>query len=312
MEVRAVAVVRLCAWVAFVCVLAGCTGGSPSRESGAKEELTSPVDAARSTGQGSVPDGWRVESWRGVQVAVPAGWPHVSDDEWCWGLDRRRSYAVGRPHWLSNLMRECRGSRYGYGVYLGRSLTREAGHFPEDAVVLGRDGVVVAVRRPALARRILATVQVIHAVDHNGCRPTERVPHLGDASPSLVPLSQATAAAVSLCRYVGGPHPNLIWSERLIGRQAGAVLTALRRPAERRARLGVGRGCGFSLDNQAVLVRVGTATEVWVHETSCHGVGQDDGHRVRGVNGPLMRWVRDPAWESGAALVESPRGLRLR
>jgi hypothetical protein len=84
----------------LVLALAGCgAGGSIVETMG--DPLPTPPTASPTPGAPALPDGWRWEAWRGVQIGVPGDWTWINGSQrvsqWCVGSAKASKPAIGRP-----------------------------------------------------------------------------------------------------------------------------------------------------------------------------------------------------------------------
>lgn len=298
---------RLAAALAVTALVTGC-GGPRAIPDG--DGSRTPVPAARPVARPD-PAVWRWESYRGIEVQVPAGWTAygVSGRQWC-APDRsgRKSGQadgeVGRPGLLRAFA--CIPGRppeamLGRHVWFGEAFAgdeaaegrpfseRLGGGWVRDVVVSAGVRIEVQTRDPAVRRQILGSVRRI-AVDANGCPVRHRItghPEY-DASGGL-PFG-TPVAGLAVCRY------------DLTGRQAAALLGSAAKPkvvAERVLaaieRLPSGSNPELPVfrcrqeqarPDEAIVLQFATADgvrEIWVGYDGCGGSGFFNGRELRGL-----------------------------
>lgn len=142
-----------------------------------------------------IPDGWRWESWRNVQVAVPGHWENGAASQWCVSSNSNAGF-VDRGEGVSTLV-ACAPS-------LSSSVTFREGiakHPLTDIQGVGKrltfDGNTVDVVAPdqEMLDTIVATAHQFTDADSRGC--ASAVQDLGES------LSGETAGALTVCRYTG-------------------------------------------------------------------------------------------------------------
>lgn len=285
-----------------------------------------------------IPDGWRWESYRGVEVAVPGDWGSTNASQrigqWCVDRQRDREPAIGRP---------------GASTLVGCGLGETASPSPETLIVntgiivafedafmgdgtpmpISRGGdrevvrirdvyVIVQVPQP-LRGQIAATVRVAD-VDANECPATDPVSRDVDRRPE-VPADIAGLRGiqrVSACKYAllqepGDDQecPTLISSTAVVGDDAFRLVRQIAKAPE-----GGGpnspQNClaESSRGDEIVVLRITSAERVatvHVRYGGCDHHGFDDGVVLRGL-------VREPleAILAGANLVEDWDGDLFR
>ncbi|MFT3872788.1 MAG: hypothetical protein QM714_09105 [Nocardioides sp.] len=157
----------------------------------------------------SVASGWRIESWRDIEVTVPDTWGHDSLDQWCvGGGDPAEVGVVQRPEGGQTDVLCSPVS--GYGLKFGDPADVDTKHDPGEIWQYGGgdaypDGAWLASWSPgsgseaaisvvtpdrATARRIIDSAHRFSDFDANGCPPH------ADADP-------ATDKRLAVCRYGG-------------------------------------------------------------------------------------------------------------
>lgn len=275
-----------------------------------------------------VPNGWRVESWRDVQVLVPSTWGHGSLSSWCISGDQPGT-VVDRSEGVTAAVACTPGSAYGvqfldpdvsetpwgqeptaYRADQGEPLYPE-GAYVGDVQVTHDVAVRVVSRDLFVARFLLDSARRIQGEDPNGCEPTADL-SAPRGEPVLDGLGLPDDGAVSLCRFAVDAGPDgedlLTQSELLTGPDASSALAALQ--ATRVARQ-ASVACAKQVTADAVLVRVGRA-ELWVnYGATCVELGVLDGDQVRELTSEVMFWVLTPGW-NGAVEGDVPLPRQLR
>jgi hypothetical protein len=256
----------------------------------------------------TLPDGWRWESYGGIQVGVPAswGWDNSSQriSQWC--IEHNNAAhpnpAVGRPGPAttvgcfrtneddsdpSTLIKNA-GIFVGFSGWLDgpRGVVEEG---DRTTVTIGTTSVMVQAEQP-LRDKIVATVHEV-GVDAYGCPATDPVSEHPQARPSpAIPVGDLeSVTSVSVCKYSlsyskyiqTSTPPMLISSTKLEGTNAAAAIAGI-------ATAPVGSGpnsadtclaeVGYG-DDQIVL-RVTSAagdSEVYLRYSGCDHNGFDDG-----------------------------------
>lgn len=193
-----------------------------------------------------LPDGWRWESYRGVEVGVPGDWGSANGSQrmgqWCVeGGDRDRAPAIGRPGGStlvacgienippSETLIENTGVIVAFeDAVLGDGSPARIARGGDREIVRMRDvHVIVQVPQP-LRDQIVATVREAE-VDANECPATDPVSRDLDRRPDAA-VDVATLRgiqAVSVCKYRLEPDdsddsdaPTLVSSLRIVGNDA--------------------------------------------------------------------------------------------
>jgi hypothetical protein len=186
-----------------------------------------------------VPAGWRIETWRDLEIQVPESWEYGALGAWCLGEPERTGGPgiVERPGGIVPAI-GCMPPANGYGVqfWTPSSQLDEAfvagtvSHYsalpaqesyPDGAWLAASSGdahariTVVAPDRET-AERILASARPVDGLDGNGCAPRE------DA---MVAVSAPGGIFFAVCRY--GADGWLQQSERLSSADSARALQAL-------------------------------------------------------------------------------------
>ncbi len=185
-----------------------------------------------------VPDGWRVETWRDLEVQVPESWQYGALSAWCLGGPERPGGPgiAERPGGTVPAI-GCMPPSNGYGVQFfdpttdtrnwvyrpGAIWQYQAGDvtvYPEGSwlgyEVQGSGGVLVVAPDRATADQILDSARQVEGLDSNGCAPRD------DA---MVAVSAPGGIFFAVCRY--GADGWLQQSERLSSADSARALEAL-------------------------------------------------------------------------------------
>jgi hypothetical protein len=250
----------------------------------------------------------RVESWRDLQVTVPAEWGYGVLSTWCTNVATSPGTpVVERPEGMRDMIM-CTEPANGYGVMFMdgalADLAYSAGHiwqyekgddfaaYPDGAWLgyqrggdTGDNIVWVVGPDRATTEQVLGSVQRITGVDANGCSP----------EPPDQP-SRAAEGMVRLCRY--GADGWLEQSESLTGQDAAEAVQSLDA-----APTGQARRCTLPTDRTYVTV---TAGEVQgsVALDQCLGFSWDG--QPKELTADVLFWVLSPGWSG-----QIPEGVSL-
>jgi len=291
----------LAAAAAVVVVMAGVSGLLLRRGVEGGGVRGGGVGAGTSQAPAVVPQGWKLVSSLGLQLAVPDSWRVAGGVSDCTvprpaqpegvvvrgGAGDARECLVELPATVpvvtilspSTLSSPIGGARPGSSPLanpltgVAATLTQSSqpdGTIGLDLVLDGKD-VAVLLRGPdrALLSRIAATVQPV-ATDGAGCPAVQAAPPAWDRPDrGAVPaVSVAGAVGVSVCAYSrldGGTAPRLAASTRLDGQAATVLLDAVRAaPAGRNpdaAAAGCADGAAEVSSLDLLLARAGSSTE---------------------------------------------------
>jgi hypothetical protein len=221
--------------VGGVVAVTGPDGAAPSVPA-ASDGLPAEADVA-------LPDGWRWESYGGVQVGVPGGWPATNGSQiigqWCIGPQDGGDGFVGRPG--ASSAAGCFGkpgpTLEVVGPYVNFEGPLDGGDRPVrvdgDVARQVIGGVAVSVQAPQhLRERILATVHTVE-VDANGCATADPISldPLGPPEPGADVTTLTGVTSVTACRYPLRSEltegPRLLSSEQLRGEAAQDVVAAI-------------------------------------------------------------------------------------
>ncbi|KHL15059.1 hypothetical protein CLV56_1685 [Mumia flava] len=299
-------------------VLAACgVGGDRGEMDGARASTSTSAPAA-----GDLPDGWRWETYRSVQVAVPDtfGWGNGTQRLGQWCVDRGgRGPIVGRPG-VSTLV-GCVGTEASPPAETVHANTGTVVAFapaPEgtsdgigrlgDRVTVVTGGVEVVVQAPAgLRERIAATLRTVEH-DANGCPVLDPVVddpgRRPDEAHDLARLSGITAVASCLYDHRGRRDGGLASSVRLDGPEAATTVEAIATApvaGDDPPRCGARR-----LGESTVVLRIDSAlgeSVAYLRYAGCARNGVDDGVAVRALRGsylrPLLAGPNTPtSWEN--------------
>jgi hypothetical protein len=235
----------------------------------------------------SLPAGWRSESYRDVEFAVPPDWEYGSLDDWCAsGGSVTDAPRVERPGGVVATI-ACPSSAY--GVRIGEP----PGNPPAGAVVRSASvgGVTLSVVAPdaQVADKVAGSLHEIQGKDHHGCVPEKAVPPVGDMTGSS---SIDRDDPIALCRYdVGVDGANLNSSEEIeLSDNKRFWLSFDSAQPGRGPDSGPG-ACSDSREDQALLVQVGDQEVAWVHYSGCDGHGIDEFGTTLKLNPQVMYWA---------------------
>lgn len=272
---------------------------------------------------GSVPAGWRTETWHDLEVQVPDDWGYGALSTWCLSSDEPGTPVVERPGGVGADV-DCTPPSNTYGLQFFDAALFDAafgpGHLehvtanpggPQPYPVgswLGYEGpfgdnaVRVVAPTEELARQILDSVHRVEGMDSNGCPP-------GDADRSM---GWGDTGTVSVCRY--DADGLLVQSERLSGQDASDAVAALEAAPETTLMPPCpGEWGGDHPQTEYALMIAGdtTYTVQWTG-SACpyHGVFVGDDVR-RSLTPDVMYWALSPGWSGGVdGSVPLPPDLR--
>lgn len=287
----------------LLALLAGCGAADSSGETRpAPEPRTSPAESAD-----GLPSGWRWESYRGVEVGVPASWDSGRStgqvtSQWCSDRATGGGPVVARPAWQTSMLCLSPGSGpkpgtliedAGVFVAFDSGKQRADGRQREgDRTTVTSDGVSVLVQAdPELRKQIISTIRTVDSVDSNGCPIAHPIssdqalrPH-----PSVDVAALSGVTAVAGCKYGLGraekSGPSLLSSLRVEGQHAAAAIAAI-------AAAPTGGGpdtpstClpSVSYGDDAIVLRISSSDgehEVFLRYSGCDHNGLDDGFTER-------------------------------
>jgi hypothetical protein len=272
-------------------------GGSDDAGS-AQDPLSSPA----------TPSDTRIETWRDLQIEVPASWGYGSRSTWCIG-DDAKTPVVEREGGVVAMI-AC-SPTYSYGVVFGSSaaasFAHPSGHVWQydsgDEYARGawlgywydEDGLVqVAAGDKETVEDIIDSVQVVGSVDGNGCPVVDD----GDAG-------DAADDEVAVCRY--SAEGVLEQSERLVGDDAAAAREAVGSAPD----MGGAPDCANPAGEYVVMTMGVERAEVQYSGRPCRDRGLLVGDEVRRVTGDVMYWALSPGWAGSVeGWVPLPQELR--
>ncbi|MGH3368576.1 MAG: hypothetical protein ACRDPR_01110, partial [Nocardioidaceae bacterium] len=248
-------------------------------------------------------DEWRWESYKTVEVQVPAQWGYGSgvNDPWCL-VDKLRPPGVSRPG-------PVRAIACGEGVvplaYRTSSLTfgaggrtagvREYDHgWAEETRVVAGVTLTVFGNDETLRRRILGSARPIAGADGNGCTPTHPLAtRPGATPPSTGGVSSiGTVESISVCRYsTEDAVAPLLSSSQITGNAARTLVDAIDAAPE-----GTGPNsptlCSDQYGEEVLVLRVVGSDrdqEVLLRYSGCNHLGTDDGATRRRLTAPVVQ-----------------------
>lgn len=279
-----------------------------------------PGGAAASPAEDTLPAGWRLESFGGVEVGVPGDWGYAGSstgqitNQWC--VDRQKPVAgvVARPG-VQTLVAcgfdeegdpgtriAVAGTFVAFDGLVPVGGTGEEGEDGEvgstveegDRTTVAVGTVRVLVQAPAALReQIVATIRPIET-DSNGCaisHPISDDPGMApDPATEVGSLSSVTAVAA--CKYAVGIGrdwlgPGLVSSLRLTGPAAQAAIDRIAQ-APRGGGPNAPSTCAidYSYGDDIVVLSVTsgqTTREIYLRYSGCDHNGFDDGVAVRSL-----------------------------
>lgn len=255
--------------------------------------------------------GWRWETYRNVQLQVPAGWAQdlYAGVKFCGADWTERKAVVRRPGLLARFEQpecptEARPTRHVAPsvMFAGDrpEVIRFADGWTKETRQIGGQLVTVTAADDVLRARIFGTAAVVTSVDGYGCDPASplardellRPPDLGGLT------SVGEVRSVSVCRYAGGAPiyraDGTSYPPKALGMEASSQLTGV--VAERFVRdlvaapLGTGptvtswRVCGADPGGELVILRIDGSVhdqDVLYRYAGCKHNGTDDGRTLR-------------------------------
>jgi hypothetical protein len=287
-----------------------------------------------------LPDGWRWETYRDIQIGVPGDWGYGSGEEMvmCRGRSAE-SGQVGRPLGAALgcplAVEHVAAAGYRFVALTARRTAEVAGaaELKDDLYRLVTPYVTVWVQaEQPLRERILATMRTVR-VDAYGCPTGDAV----SADPARPPRPAADLArtrgvrAISVCRYVlydsgrlPDAGPGLFSSSRLTGAAARELVRGLARaPADRGLDNNDPATCSdlyrYGRDLTVLLVDSARGrTRVHVVWNGCDRNGVHDGVRVRRLTEAVRPLFQGPhqatmqTCKRGKVLLLGPEPARCR
>jgi hypothetical protein len=175
---------------------------------------SSKKDNVQASNVPEIPDGWRWESWRNVQIAVPGHWENGAASQWCVSSDSNAGF-VDRGEGVSTLV-ACLPA-------LSSSVTFREGiakHPLIDIQGVGKrltfDGNTVDVVAPdqETLDAIVVTAHQFEDADSRGCAPA--VQDLAES------LSGEAAGVLTVCRYTSSGDAYVLAESRDLTEQESA------------------------------------------------------------------------------------------
>ncbi|GGN59273.1 hypothetical protein GCM10010112_14020 [Actinoplanes lobatus] len=253
---------------------------------------------------GTLPGGWRWESYGGVQVGVPGDWQWAERglrvDAFCIKAGEDQPPAVARPSGIVPAIYCGEGETLieNTGWVVGFQPTDpgapDGTEVQDDRTTVRLAGVEVIVQAPpAWRERISATIHQV-TVDHNGCparHPISGSPAARPSNPVDI-TSLRAVTTVSACKYMLGAPAMLESSLRLDGAAAARAVEVI-------AAAPAGGGPDHadqclpevSYGDDTIVLRVGSAagvSEIVVRYSGCDHRGFDDGVTVRSLTPPAL------------------------
>ncbi|WP_293784632.1 hypothetical protein [uncultured Aeromicrobium sp.] len=284
--------------LAMIVGVAACGTTAPREPSVPEASSASPHPPAK-----ALPDGWRWESYAGVQVGVPEHWGWTSGSQrlgqWCLGY-RDAAPAVGRPGPTTQVACPGEGNPppgslvAGTGDIVAFEPAKPADAAAETAVgdrevvTVGGVKVIIQTADPALREQIAATVHEA-AIDFAGCsadhpaaRTTSWRPTDAGALPAASDVEHVTA-----CRYgianAGEPGSPLIGS-RLLPASAAQQLVRAMADAPEGSGPNAPEQCLHGNASEIIVLHVVSdqgAREIVLRYSDCVDNGFDDGTQIR-------------------------------
>jgi len=281
---------------------------------GVPSESTTPREPAA--------QGWRWESYGGVELQVPDGWGHgTTGTPPCLHQANAQPY-VGRPGVVPTIgcsgppvpALDKRTSYVWFDSHAEPGVHSHDGGWVEETRTVAAMAVTVLTDDAGVRAHILRSARAAGTVDAAGCPADHAVTGGPDVRPAAEPGGLGTVGpveSITICRYAIGPsspagHPVLSTS-RVVGEPARAIVDAI---------LAAPQGSGpddpdscakdvaYGDDVLLVAVRGGAGTrEVFVRYSGCDGHGTDDGHTRRALTAdvvrPLLSGPHEPSSLSG-------------
>lgn len=308
--------------VACFVAIGACTGSAP------QHDMSPGVDPDGRVSP-TLPDGWRWESYRGVEVGAPADWGWGAGDQrlgqWCIN-EKHPKPIVGRPG--ASTLVGCTSDAVGPDPETlikntGWVVAFEDAVFADGAVnpvatggdrtIVRLGNVVVVVQVPAsLSSRVIATIHLVK-VDHQGC------PAADPASfhPQKRPVAATDVGAlrgvtsVSVCKYAFATDHDpqartglLMSSLRYDGQPAARIVRQIA-AAPKGGGPNSPQTCTKGFGSEIIVLRVSSSTgasTVRVRYSDCDHNGFDDGVTVRTLTrAPMQALIQGPnavwSWE---------------
>lgn len=323
-------------WLWFVLVLISLIAlGACHVDRPSQHDLSPGVDPAGNVSP-PLPDGWRWESYRGVEVGVPSDWGWGSGaqrlGQWCINQKDPKPI-VGRSGSYVSTLVGCPTAKpgepdpqtlirnTGWVVAFGEATTKIPHGGDRQVITYGRVSVVVQAPE-SLRTRIIATIH-LEKVDHQGCPAADPV-SLHPAQRPKAPVDAArlrAVTAVSVCRYelVTEDRPQgrglLESSLRYVGKPAARIIAGIAAAPE-----GGGpnspKTCIASYGDEIIVLRVRSSigkSQIYVRYSACVHNGFDDGTTVRTLTrAPMQALIMGPnalgSWDGVLDPILSRKG----
>jgi hypothetical protein len=305
-------------WLRFVLVIVGLVALSACHvERPSQHDLSPGVDPAGSVSP-TLPDGWRWESYRGVEVGVPSDWGWGSGGQrlgqWCINQKDPKPI-VGRSGSYVSTLVACSQAKAGkpdpqtlikntgWVVAFGEATSKIPRGGDREVVTYGR--VTVVVQAPeSLRTRIIATIHLVK-IDHQGCPAADSVslhPAQRPKPPSDVAELRGVTA-VSVCRYEFASKDDpqgrglLESSLRYVGESAASIINQIA-AAPKGGGPNSPETCIASYGGEIIVLRVTSSSgksQIYVRYSSCVHNGFDDGTTVRSLTrAPMQALIKGP------------------
>ncbi|MDX6278452.1 MAG: hypothetical protein QOJ72_2580 [Nocardioidaceae bacterium] len=314
-------------WLRYVLVLVALTALSACHvDRPSQHDLSPGVDPAGGVSP-TLPDGWRWESYRDVEVGVPADWGWGSSDQllgqWCVGNGKHPKPMVGRPG-ISTLV-GCPPAKRGEAdpetlisntgmVVAFEDATRKIPRGGDRQIITYGDVTVVVQAPESLRTRIIATIHLVK-IDHQGCPTSDPISWHFVRRPSqardVARLRDVTA--LSVCRYGGF----LVSSLRYGGPRAARIVRQIA-AAPKGGGPNTPETCTEKYGDEVIVLRITSATgrsQIYARYSGCDHNGFDDGITVRTLTrAPMQALIAGPnaptSWDGVLDPILSRKGRR--
>lgn len=259
--------------------------------------------------------GWRRESYRGVELQVPADWGYFAvGPDWCaadseGAPPKPRPPGIGRPGAVLDILCSAEHpppnlrSTWARLDVSGEAGAQDAGYgWVKESKKLGAVTLTVFSDNAELRSKILGSMHPVDDTDGHGCEPSHPASVGRDYRPDVGTGGLDTlgaAESISVCRYSRGdiraPKNPIISSSLMTGAQAQNMVDAINKAPE-----GSGpnesANCSGDLQygDEVVVLRVRGGSqerEVLVRYSGCDGNGVDDGVRAHRLTAEVLRPV---------------------
>lgn len=288
--------------------LGACTIERPSQH-----DMSPGVDPGGSVSP-PLPDGWRWESYRDVEVGVPADWGWGSGTQrlgqWCIN-GKRPKPIVGRPG-FSTLV----GCPSNAGGPDPETLIKNTGrvvafedagspvaHGGDRRVVTLRDVTVVVQVPKSLSTTIISTIHLVK-IDHHGCPAADPVTAHPERRPPATDVADLVdVSAVSVCKYAvahTGDRLSGAWllsSSQVRGSEAANLVRQIA-AAPVNGGPNNAKQCSDKYGDEIMVLRVTSSTgesKIYARYSGCDHNGFDDGTTVRTLTrAPMQTLITGP------------------